>query len=500
MHKFQRGLAEYWPFLLLFLLFGFLSHYYFAQIGDDGYIYFRYVAQALDGYFGRWSQGIEPVEGYSSPLWFLLLTGVSATGVDVKSAAQWLGLGFALLSLAGTWRLGRLLGLTNHQAALPCFALLLTTGFHYWSTAGLETPMVIAITVWLAIAFVSGHLKGFWLAMISLARPEGIFLLPLLVISDRLVSPSPLKIKAILFASSPFVTWFIFRLCVYELPLPNTFYAKATGNLIEQIFRGIVYVLPILFLWVICWAAYFKKPETKRLMVIGLASWVLSFIVVGGGDWMIHFRLLLPVIPLVLVVSCLVFFESRWVMRSIISLAFIPFLLLWVTPKDLMQTLQAKRLPEIFYQEGEMTRASIDLAQKIREKYMVENLVIAVNHAGALPYALNASTIIDMVGLNNKTIAQAEGLLHKKYDVDYVLSLKPDLIVLNTRSDPGKNNDTFEANYWAGETDLVTTDAFQAHYQYSGLQVSWGWRISPPYQWIYPGFPRSWIVVFERKS
>ncbi len=495
----QGILAKYWLFLPLFLLFGLFSHYYFWQIGDDGYIYFRYVSQALDGHFGRWSAGLDMVEGYSSPLWFLLLTALSATGLSVVFVSKFLGLGCALITIWGTWRLGRVLGLSINKATLPCFILILITGFHYWSTSGLETPMVMAIVIWLAVAFVTNKNKVFWLASISLARPEGLFLLPLLLISDRLVSPTPLKIKSVMLASIPLLIWMIFRLAMYELPLPNTFYAKATGEIVEQSFRGLVYASPILLLWVVCWIAYFKNAQRSALMVLGLSSWLLSFVIAGGGDWMIHFRLLLPVIPLVVGVAGLWLFESKIFIKGLICVAFLPLVLIWVLPKDTVGALQGSTLPEVYYQEGEMTRVSIDLAEEIRNKYNTQDLVIAVNHAGALPYALNESIIIDMVGLNNKAIAKSEGLVHEKYDHDYVLSLKPDLIVLNTRTDPGVNNEDFTPDYWSGETALVNDPRFLTNYQFSGLQRKWHWEVSMPYKLIYPGFARSWIVVFEKK-
>ena len=49
-----------------------MSHHYIQHVSDDGAIFLRYVENIIAGEGAVFNQG-EYVEGYSSPLWLLLL-------------------------------------------------------------------------------------------------------------------------------------------------------------------------------------------------------------------------------------------------------------------------------------------------------------------------------------------------------------------------------------------------------------------------------------------
>ncbi len=483
------------PALICYIAF---THYFYGQIGDDGYIYFRYVARAIDGYFGSWSDQVAPAEGYSSPLWFLLLTFFAKLGLNVAVTAKSLGVLFSALALVGTSLLSRALGASRFSAGVACFLLSINAGFYYWSTAGLETPFYIALMVFVALSLVTERYVLLMLALVSVARPEGPFLMIALLISYQLVAVRRLSKTSCCLVCVPFLAWFIWRLTMYELPLPNTFYAKATGNLAEQIIRGFIYCAPILLLWLSCWFVWLKQSDKKIMIVLGVASWLMALIVVGGGDWMLHFRLLLPVLPLLFAVIVAQWNSQMKIKTTILFISLLPLSLLCVFPKDMQLAFLGQSLDKKLYQEGTMTHQSKALAQVIKQRYVEDDLLIAVNHAGALPYWLNDADFIDMVGLNNKMIAQAAGQMHQKYDVDYVFKKKPDLIVLNTRVKPFTNNAVYHPGYWQGETALVNDARFYAHYRYAGISQHWQWRIQQPFVWLYSGFSDSWILVFER--
>src|SRR5215208_5361505 len=56
---------------------------------DDAYITFRYARHLAEGYgFGAWNHTGEHVEGYSSPLWMLLLAGAARFGIDIWIASK----------------------------------------------------------------------------------------------------------------------------------------------------------------------------------------------------------------------------------------------------------------------------------------------------------------------------------------------------------------------------------------------------------------------------
>ncbi len=497
----KQHFSLYWPAYLAAVFFLVLSHYYFGQIGDDSYIYFRYVDRALAGHFGTWSDQVFPAEGYSSPLWFLMLTGLSATGVSVIAVAQWLGVLFAALTFFLTYKLSRLVGGTTFQASLVCLGLSLIAGGYYWSTSGLETPFYMALIVGVAIALITERGVPLAIAILSLSRPEGPLLALAVLLSYQAVAQKRLSAKACVLACFPFLCWLVFRLDFYGLPLANTYYAKATGDLQVRIVEGLLYSIPVLLLWIVCWINQWFHRDKGLLVVLGLASWLLGIVVGGGGGWMFYFRLLMPVIPLLLVLLIVFWPRSSLIMKGAALVAMIPFAFFQVVPvSDAIQAFQGRKLPVAHYQEGEMVPQSIALAEAMEARYVVKDKLIAVNHAGIIPFALKEADFIDMVGLNNKTIAMADGGLHKKYDVNYVFEKKPDLIVLNARVKPGTDGEIYHTGYWEGESALFKDPRFAENYQYTGLNIKWGWRIPSPFHWFYKGHQDSWVLVYEKNG
>lgn len=498
------------PLFLSLLLFAVLSYYFLRQVGDDGYIYFRYVERALAGHWWSWSDHMPAVEGYSSPLWYLLLTVSGKLGIAVELASRFWGLLFAFLTLLGCRELCRVLGLGQMVAGMACLLLVLNHGFHYWSTAGLETSLYMALLVWASIGIIR---EKHWLlpvALIGVARPEGPFLLLAILVAMFIVKRDRMALPWLLAALLPMLAWLVLRLAVYGVPLPNTFYAKATGEPLRQLIIGTAYSLPVLLPLLLVWALWLrdrlKGTVNQPLMIVaGMCSMLLGIVLLGGGDWMFHFRMLLPLFALVWAAVLFYWLHNRWLVRCLLIVACLPLLLLSVPPYHLLAAFKGEVLPEPYYQEGQMTVQSIKLAETIGEAYPDGGL-LAVNHAGALPWALPAFDVIDMVGLNDAHIARVEGGIHQKHDADYVLSLKPDLIVLNSRTKPGTGGIWYHPGYWQGETALVEHPGFE-QYQPLGEPVVWNWRM-PRWWWQVP-FPYflilpddaidSWIMVYQRR-
>jgi hypothetical protein len=183
MYTINNQSLRYLPLVLAFILYIFLAHFFFWQTGDDSYIYFRYIDRALAGKWWSWSDHIPPVEGYSSPLWYLLLVLTGKAGLSASIAARCLGVCFSLLTLYGVWRLGRQLKASVFMSGLACLLLVLNHGFHYWATAGLETAMYAALFLGSCLGIIR---ERFWIlptALIGIARPEGFFLLLAILLS-----------------------------------------------------------------------------------------------------------------------------------------------------------------------------------------------------------------------------------------------------------------------------------------------------------------------------
>ena len=508
-----------WPLLCGLLLFTALSQYFFWQIGDDSYIYFRYVEQTLAGFWGQWTPQLAPVEGYSSPLWFMLLLGISHLPLPIDISARLLGLFFSALSLFVSWRLSHQLSGSKKQADLSIFFIALIAGFYYWGTSGLETPLYTFLYTAFAHAIFSqqrspriywSYISGI-AAALSLTRPEGIFLLlPLLIISACAASHTySIKLKAVavffIAAFMPLTLWLIFRLSYYGLPLPNTFYAKATGDVIAQISNGFFYSLPILASCIMLGLIFLSNMTRPQAILLALIALPCAFIVGGGGDWMFHFRLWQPILPL-LVITLIwqinnLIHNRQFICLSALLICCLPMALLSISASDVISALQLQPLSEKEYQEGQMTQSSIALAKKIQQRYgRDKKLLIAVNHAGALAWALPHANFIDMVGLNDATIAKSKGVLHGKYDVNYVLESLPDIFILNTRIKPNTDNIFYHKGYWSGEDALIGDLRFKQHYQATDLITHWQWNVPWPMSIFYAGHTDSWIVVYEQKN
>ena len=136
--------------------------------------------------------------------------------------------------------------------------------------------------------------------------------------------------------------------------------------------------------------------------------------------------------------------------------------------KGVLACLKLKPLPDIGWQEGTLMASSQEQAEVIR-KIIPTGSLIAVNHAGFLPYFLPDYRFIDMTGLNDHHIAHtASGSLHQKYDPEYVLSQSPSAILFHRRTPPPEASMLAELDYWAGETALAAHPDFQGTYSILG--------------------------------
>lgn len=493
----NKTIFSYLPLFFSLVLFTVFRFFFFSQTGDDSYIYFRYVDRALAGYGWSWSGHIPPVEGYSSPLWYFLLIIAGKLGMPVILAARILGAFFSLLTLAGAWVLARELKASIVLSGLCCLLLVSSHGFNYWATAGLETSLYAALLVWSCIGIIR---ERFWLlptSFLGMARPEGVFLLLAILACMFIFKRQKFSVISLIACFLPALAWMITRFLIYGDWLPNTFYAKATGNSVDQLINGTAYCIPVLLPVALSWLFWWKDKHQPTMIALGMSTMLMGIVLLGGGDWMFHFRLLIPLYAIVFAVMASQWPVTRVAGKIAMFAVLIPLLSIVVPPGYIIPAFQGDSLPMTDYQEGSMTSVSLDLASLIAERYP-EPLLIAVNHAGALPWALPGYDVIDMVGLNDAHIARQQGKLHQKYDVDYVLGLKPQLIVLNSRVRPGTNGVWYHKGYWSGEDALVSHPDF-TDYQATDMVFSWRWHVPFPYSLVVRNAETSWIMVFERK-
>ena len=192
---------------------------------DDAWITFRYAANFAAGHGLVFNPG-EPVQGFTTPLFALLLGLAGAAGLDVPTAATVLGgIGAFLTALAMV--LGRRDPVAVAAGALIAAALLLTPEFLLNSLSGMETSLFCG---WLALSFVAlrdarWNLLGGLLGLLVLTRPDGAFwTMPVglwLLARERRVLPRVVGLAAL-----PVAAWVVFAWIRYGDPVPHSVHAK----------------------------------------------------------------------------------------------------------------------------------------------------------------------------------------------------------------------------------------------------------------------------------
>ena len=198
---------------------------------DDAFVYFRYVDNwALLGRGLVFNEG-EWVEGFTSPLWTLLLAGLRwATPLDFWTITRGVGVGaFALYwsQLVALRRATAPAGapVVNGPLALTCALYPIATYF----TSGTESPLVLVTAAAMARFALEGGAEGrlpaVAVGLAPLVRPElAVPSIVLLAFDWRRSARVPRLALATLVGAN--AAWLVFRAWAYADLLPNTFHLK----------------------------------------------------------------------------------------------------------------------------------------------------------------------------------------------------------------------------------------------------------------------------------
>lgn len=246
-HKRSRPSLWTWLTLALVLLAALYIANRIAFLCDDAYIAFRYVSNAHEGHGLVWNAApFQPVEGYTSLLWVLLLWATwSWLGVEPPVAANVLSMAFGVIQMAFVAGVAlRLRG--RNGARLPAVvglcalvAIVFNRTFLQWLTSGLETALFnVALIGWVLLAFRQRQRRGVnWLlvwsiaaAAAALSRPDGLLLVAATGATALvLLAQKRIRLPQLLIGLTPLLlvaTHVIWRRAFYGEWLPNTYYAK----------------------------------------------------------------------------------------------------------------------------------------------------------------------------------------------------------------------------------------------------------------------------------
>ncbi|MCK5504531.1 MAG: hypothetical protein KAJ10_05185, partial [Thermodesulfovibrionia bacterium] len=396
---------------------------YLKTPNDDAYIYLVYVNNFLQGNGLSFNGTI--VEGYTSPLWVILLSFFGFSGIDLAYIGQGLSLVFTLGAVILIYFYAIKTGLNKWIAFIPALLLAASGDTGVYALSGLETGCFVFFV--LLSFYIAANLKAPFssralplaLSITSWVRPEGmlitaIFFLALLIKTGESRDIRKLPYKDILrFCSIYALTLlplFIFRYIYYDGEfLSNTYYAKASAGLnnlpygIEYFKKNlsnfsylIFYVPPIIvFYFIKHWRAFLAE-------FLFLLCWT-GYVVIIGGDNMVGGRALLPVFPVMflLTVSGIKHLLSRFNIlqklgRSSIALSLISgiaaasfFLYNYSNNENISQHITDMK---------NNSRLWSHIGNNLKKNVPPDTL-IAVGAAGMIPYFSELPTI-DIFGLN----------------------------------------------------------------------------------------------------
>jgi hypothetical protein len=276
-------------------------------VADDAYITFRHIVQFLAGN-GLTYNTIERVEGFTHPLWAVLLCLFGWLGAPLPGIAVTLDLLCAAALLT-------CVALKEREHGPLAMALLVScSGFIDFATSGLETPMTMLFVyiAYQAPTVLGAPVRcGLALSLAYLCHPDAALLAigPMLLVLLEASRIGWLEARGRVarfvaaLAAAPLI-WHAFRLFYYRDIWPNTYYAKNGGSYWSQ---GLSYLVDF--------ATYAPLAAAGVILLIALAGTDLiqrddpgrfrraaGFIAIlvhmaaiarVGGDFM-GFRLLLP--------------------------------------------------------------------------------------------------------------------------------------------------------------------------------------------------------------
>jgi arabinofuranosyltransferase len=293
------GLAVLFVFFLAVLRRGWMC--------DDAFITLRAVDNLVNGRGFVFNVG-ERVQGFTNPLWALLVAIPYSISKEPFVTTVMMGVGFSTL-------FGALLvfGAPDRRVgSLVLFLLCFSKAFIDFSTSGLENPMSHVLLIGLAAAFFAERQSMLLVSLLAslcwVNRFDSIMMAAPMVLATFLSRPSWARLRALLWGQLPALLWFTFAIIYYGFPFPNTAYAKLNTQIprLEMMAQGVTYLLEVVYndsltaammLFAVA-AAFSAKRQLGRSLVVMVSILCGTFYVISvGGDFMAG-RFLTPILAL----------------------------------------------------------------------------------------------------------------------------------------------------------------------------------------------------------
>lgn len=428
---------------------------------DDAYISYRYGKNLMEGKGLVYNQG-EYVEGYTNFLWTIItapFTQIKTVDVSIFSSSLGLLLSMVnilLVALISRQFSDKLTGYLKYLILLPALFLALDDSIAFWAIGGMEFPMYTLFILGIIYNYfkINEHKKHlFYLAgfimLCTLSRPEGNMIIVITLAHMFLFRKHIDNFRKVFFfivgTYAVFcLAYYGFKYLFYGQLIPNTFYAKGVTDISMNLVLGTKYLALCIgtriYIFIFILFIPFKRAflDLKLSYLLSFVLIYIVYLVVVGGDWMIANRFFVPIVPMLYILSTIGFLnvihkisiylnnEKKALKIANFSSAVLGVLLFVLT----LSLLEYKQL--IIKDNNARYEMQWSMFGKWLKMNTDPNTVIAVGPAGKIPYYSELYTI-DMWGLNNDYIAKTNSKRlqagHKKFDIDYVLSLNPQFII-----------------------------------------------------------------------
>lgn len=452
---------------LFFLIISLIPQLYlFEHIIEDANIHNRYIDRFFMGKGLTFNDG-EFVEGFSNPLWLIVLIIIKTILLSIKDLeidliSKYIGFAFFILMYLTCLFISKKIFLKDDVIlgyTIICLFIFFTPSFHVYSSSGMGTIMFCFLILFSFNFFLSNiYLKKYFytaliLSLIGITRPEGVlypFFWYIFVFYNDFYKNKILNIRnliIILFILViPFTIYEIFRINYYggylsntiDHPLnkllPNTFFIKTPGQF-GGLF-GLGYLLPwfislISFISIFLLSfllipekfnKFFKTTNSSKLIysIIIFLLPNLIFIFYVQGDWMFFGRHFIPVWTLLIIFSS--YFVVSFVFKNIsinhyrniskviLSIIFISNILFpWA--KDIQLYLNDISWTN-FMKGHDQEKVGIWINDNFNDK-----ITIATGRIGGVSFKAQNHVVWDLIGLTDKE--QAIYNFKNKNDKDF---------------------------------------------------------------------------------
>ena len=419
---------------------------------DDAMVSMRYARNLAEGYGLTWNPGGERVEGYSNPLWVLLMAIFHLFPIPASKISLFIQTSGGLLLATNLFFVKKIAETLTDNPLISLLVVFLTAFYiplNNWGLQGMEVcllTLILNIALWIMLRTLQISTFSFWpyllLGIGTLVRIDMAVLLVAALIFF-IIADIPHRRQHLIWGISTLVLFLLgqtlFRWLYYGDFLPNTFYLKMTGvPLWYRAGHGLFVFLQSVWVgnWVLSIIPLYlliaqRNKSTTLLFTLLIAQSFYS-IYVGGDSWEHKGgtnRFISTVMPIFFVLFCLALdkirlalFEaerlpskirispqvSQWVVAAFVIFSLFSF-------NTLLEQDATKKwllLKRPIFVQGTMHATEIGLTVG---KITNAQAHVAVITAGVIPYLSNRYTI-DVLGKNDKRVAR--GKMHIKYNLD----------------------------------------------------------------------------------